>query len=123
LRAIERDDLSRFVEWFNEPGILEDLKVFLPLSMTQEEKLYENMLASDPIGHTLAIDLRTADDWLHIGSAGLHQPDMRNRNAELGIVIGDKRYWDKGHGTDVMHTLLRHSFLTLNLHRVFLVSV
>ena len=120
LRAIERDDLPRFVEWFNDPDVREGLTVFLPMSMTQEEKWYEDMLASDPIGHALAIDLRSGDNWTHIGSAGLHHQDMRNRNAELGIVIGDKRYWDKGHGTDIMHTLLRHSFLTLNLHRVFL---
>ena len=41
-------------------------------------------------------------------------------NAELGIVIGDKAYWDKGYGAEVMHTLLRHGFGTLNLHRIYL---
>jgi RimJ/RimL family protein N-acetyltransferase len=39
---------------------------------------------------------------------------------ELGIIIGDKSAWDQGFGTDVVRTLLRHAFDTLNLNRVAL---
>ncbi len=39
---------------------------------------------------------------------------------ELGIIIGEKSAWDQGFGTDVVRTLLRHAFDTLNLNRVVL---
>jgi len=34
--------------------------------------------------------------------------------------FGDKRYWNKGYGSDTIWTLLRHAFETLNLNRVSL---
>lgn len=35
-------------------------------------------------------------------------------------MIGDKSYWDKGYGTEVMGLLLSHGFDTLNLNRIYL---
>jgi RimJ/RimL family protein N-acetyltransferase len=46
--------------------------------------------------------------------------DMRSRQAELGIMIGDKEYWSSGYGTDTVNTLLRHLFTTLELDKVYL---
>jgi RimJ/RimL family protein N-acetyltransferase len=59
-----------------------------------------------------------ATDGLHTGSIGFHQVVPEDRRARLGIVIGDKRYWSKGYGTDAMLTLLRFAFDEMNLHRV-----
>jgi RimJ/RimL family protein N-acetyltransferase len=41
-----------------------------------------------------------------------------NRNARLGIMIGDKSYWSQGYGTDAMLTLLRFGFEEMNLNRI-----
>tara|TARA_B100001971_G_C18254604_1_gene580976 strand:- start:188 stop:511 length:324 start_codon:yes stop_codon:yes gene_type:complete len=46
--------------------------------------------------------------------------NVRNREAELGIMIGDKGYWGKGYGTDIVKTLLTHLFLDIALDRVYL---
>jgi RimJ/RimL family protein N-acetyltransferase len=35
-------------------------------------------------------------------------------------MIGDKRHWNKGLGTEAMQLLLKHGFETLNLHRIYL---
>ena len=44
----------------------------------------------------------------------------RNREAELGIMIGDRSYWDKGYGSDTVTILVGHIFKTTKLERVYL---
>ena len=65
----------------------------------------------------LAIDTL---DGVHIGNVMYYDLNVRNREAELGIMIGDKGYWGKGYGTDIVKTLLTHLFLDIALDRVYL---
>ncbi len=116
LRAITRDDLPRFVEWFNDPEVTEGLTLSLPMSLDQEEKWYENLLQRHPVT-TWAIE---AEDGEHIGSCDLHNFDHQARSAEIGIAIGNKAYWNRGLGTDVIKTLINLGFGHFNLNRVYL---
>jgi RimJ/RimL family protein N-acetyltransferase len=120
LRAVEREDLSRFVIWLNDPEVLAGLSLFLPLSMGEEEQWFQNMLKAPASEHPLVIEISEGDEWVPVGNCGFHQIEWKNRSGELGIFIGEKRYWNKGYGTEVMKLLLRHGFNTLNLHRIFL---
>jgi diamine N-acetyltransferase len=120
LRAIEREDLPRYVQWLNDEEVRQGLDLFLPMSLVEEERWFESMLEQDPIERALAIDVREEDRWIHVGSCGLFSFDPRAHKAELGILIGDKTCWDKGYGTDTLLTLLDHAFGTLNLNRVSL---
>jgi len=120
LRAVERADLPLFVLWLNDPEVRAGLEMFLPFSLAEEERWYERMLEAPAAEHVLAIDALDQDHWRLIGTCGLHKFDWRARAAEAGISIGDKTYWNKGHGTNVMRLLLQHGFDTLNLNRVYL---
>ncbi|NLE45826.1 MAG: GNAT family N-acetyltransferase [Chloroflexi bacterium] len=119
LRPVERDDLPRFVRWFADPEVRRYLLVFQPFSLAQEERWYERMVDSVERQETVlfAID---ALDGVHIGNIGLHNINWKDRSTELGIVIGEKSYWDQGLGTDAISTLLHLAFDEMNLHRVFL---
>ena len=59
-------------------------------------------------------------EGVHIGNIMYYDLNMRDRQAELGIMIGDKEYWSSGYGTDTVNILLRHLFTTLELDRVYL---
>jgi RimJ/RimL family protein N-acetyltransferase len=120
LRHVERQDLPRFVEWLNDPEVRQGLSMYLPISHAEEEKWFEKVLATNRDEQPLAIEVKIVDGWTLIGNCGMFNLDWRNRNAELGIFIGDKAYWDKGYGSEVMRLLLRIGFTTLNLHRIYL---
>jgi diamine N-acetyltransferase len=119
LRHVEREDLPRFVEWFSDPEVRRHLLVYLPFSLAQEERWFEGLQERLERQEEVLLAIETADG-VHIGNVGLHAIDWKNRNAELGIAIGEKAYWGQGYGADAIHTLLGLAFREMNLHRVFL---
>lgn len=56
----------------------------------------------------------------HIGNCAYYNISERNGETELGIMIGDRDYWNKGYGVDVITTLLEHIFENTPLKRVYL---
>jgi diamine N-acetyltransferase len=118
LRAVELDDLPRYVSWFNDPEVQRGMPLCTPLSTQDEEKWFQENLKRKPEERSLAVDAKVEDEWRHIGSCGFIGIDPRVRCAEIGITIGDKSFWDQGYGSDSLRVLLRHSFDTLNMHRV-----
>lgn len=120
LRHVEREDLPVFVEWLNDPEVRHGLAMHTPLSLVEEEGWLEKVLQNPIDERPLVIEVQEGKKWRMIGNSGFHNLDWRNRSAELGIVIGDKSFWDQGYGTKVMRLLLRYGFATLNLHRICL---
>ncbi|MFH1485978.1 MAG: GNAT family N-acetyltransferase [Chloroflexota bacterium] len=59
-------------------------------------------------------------DGKHIGNCMYFDIDNHKREAELGILIGDRAYWAKGYGRDAVTTLLNYIFDTAGLERVYL---
>lgn len=55
-----------------------------------------------------------------IGRLGLFNMDSHRRQAELGVVIGEKAYWGLGYGSDAIQTLLNFVFTQTNLLRIYL---
>lgn len=120
LRAPEREDLPRFVAWLNDPDVRNNLLLFLPFSLVEEERWFENMLQQPPDEHPMMIEIRDGDAWKPIGNCSFNTLNWRCHSGELGIFIGEKSQWNKGYGTETMRLLLRHGFNTLNLNRIYL---
>jgi RimJ/RimL family protein N-acetyltransferase len=120
LRAIDRADLPKFVDWLNDPEVRRGLMSYLPFSLPEEERWYEEMLKKPQEEHPLGIEIQTEEGWTLIGNCGLISIDWRVRQAEFGIFIGAKRYWNQGYGTEAFELMIQHGFHTLNLNRICL---
>jgi [ribosomal protein S5]-alanine N-acetyltransferase len=55
----------------------------------------------------------------HIGNITLHMIDWKNRNGEIGIIIGDKKSRGKGLATEAIQLIVEHAFAKLNLHKLY----
>ncbi|MCJ7715403.1 MAG: GNAT family N-acetyltransferase [Anaerolineales bacterium] len=122
-RAIEKEDLPNFVTWLNDPEVRQGLSLIMPLSLAEEEEWFSGMLKKPPYEKPLAIEIQPdpkKDEWIFVGNCGLFAIDWQNRSAEIGIHIGEKKYWNKGFGTKAMCLMLKHGFENLNLHRLWL---
>ena len=120
LRAVERGDVEKLHAWVNDPEVTEGLALYLPMSMRDEEGWFDRVANRPQPEKPLAIDCREGDGWRLIGNSGFFDLDSTARSGELGIMIGDKTFWNKGYGTEAMGLLLQHGFMTLNLNRIFL---
>lgn len=120
LRAVNRDDLPRFVEWFSDPEVRRYLDMYLPFSLAQEERWFENLLERMEKHETVMFTIEVEEDDARIGNISLFDINWKDRHAELGITIGDKAYWNRGYGTDAIRTMLELAFNEMNLHRVLL---
>ncbi|MBN1177315.1 MAG: GNAT family N-acetyltransferase [Dehalococcoidales bacterium] len=59
-------------------------------------------------------------DGTHIGNCTCYDIDDKKSEAQLGIMIGDREYWDKGYGTDAVNALVDHVFETTTINRLYL---
>ncbi len=103
-----------YYKWRNDASIaLYDQSEFLRPRALEEIESWAQRLVD---GYTyVAYDHETA-----IGTIALMNVDTRNRHAELAIVIGEKSYWSKGYGTEMMKELLSYTFEGLNLRKAYL---
>ena len=86
-----------------------------------EEAWMENLKnREDTILFSIVIPNEDDSDEL-IGNCGIHNIDWRNRSGEVGIVIGEKEYQNKGYGTEAMELILEYAFNTVNLNRIELI--
>jgi RimJ/RimL family protein N-acetyltransferase len=56
----------------------------------------------------------------HVGNCSYYDINEKKKEAQLGIMLGNRDYWDKGYGTETVTTLLSHIFQETNMTRVYL---
>ena len=117
LRAPEMTDLERNTRWINDREVTQYLSLRYEMSQAAEEAWLRD-LVSKPLAYDRVFFAIETKDGEHIGNTNLFNVAPENRSAELGIMIGDKARWSKGHGSDALKTLLRFGFEEMNLNRV-----
>ena len=119
LRDKRADDAENDYRWRSDPELAR-LDAAIPLTMSYERylKLFEDQMKyPTPGSHHYSIE---TIDGTFIGNCMYYDLDTVNREAELGIVIGDRDYWSDGYGYDAVTTLLEHMFTARDLKRVYL---
>jgi RimJ/RimL family protein N-acetyltransferase len=59
-------------------------------------------------------------EGLHIGNCAVYDIDEDLRETELGILIGNRAYWNKGYGEDAVCLLIDYIFRKTRLRRIHL---
>ena len=119
LREKKLEDAQTDYAWRTDEE-LSSLDATTPLKMSYKDyvRMYEDELLH-PFAWSKRFAVETLDGKL-IGNCMYYDIDTVSRQAELGIMIGDKEYWDQGYGPDIVNSLLEHIFTTTSLKRVYL---
>jgi RimJ/RimL family protein N-acetyltransferase len=119
LRAVTRADMTR--QWqFNN-----DLDVELagggdPPSPQALERLLADFDREAAKGGRDDAWFAIEVDGIYVGQCGLMHINTTAQTCELGIMIGDKRYWGQGYGREAVGLLLVYAFRYRNMRRVWL---
>lgn len=119
LRSKSMDDAEADYSWRIDPE-LASLDATRPVTLTFAEYLRYHR---DDVNYPSPWSVRMAIDTLdgrHIGNCMYYDINTDKSQCELGIMIGDRDYWSKGYGTDVVVTALAHIFTATELERVYL---
>lgn len=122
LREKQVDDAPRDYEWRRDPELCR-YDAVTPIRLSYDDYVADyryDMLRPSRLRMRFAIETLAGR---HIGNCSCYDIDEGRRQAELGIMIGDKDYWSQGYGTDVVETLLAHVFATTNLDRIYLYTL
>ena len=119
LRDKRLEDAESDYIWRCDPELAR-LDAAYPLTMNYDRylKIFQDQLRyPTPASHHFGIEV---GEGKFIGNCMYYDFDSLNREAELGIVIGDRDYWSGAYGFDAVVTLLDYMFTQINLKRVYL---
>lgn len=114
LRPVRMDDAPRFVKWFNDPEVCYFVMTG-GVKLKEEQKWIKERIQGKVKDVFLCVDTK---EGTHIGSIDLNKINKKNRHASFGIVIGDKKYWNKAFGSEAARLIIGYGFTKLKLHRI-----
>ena len=114
LSPIDADDAATYAAWLNDAEVAAGITFTRRVVNVEQERDALTKLAAKP--YHFAIVAVDGDEL--IGNCGIEVISAIDRTGELGILIGDKRFWNRGYGTEAVRLLLGFGFLTLNLNNI-----
>ncbi|MBI2885751.1 MAG: GNAT family N-acetyltransferase [Chloroflexi bacterium] len=119
LREKRLEDVEDDFSWRSDPELAAfDAVAPLRMSLSEYLTVFKEELRY-PALRQLTVAIEDAEGT-HIGNCMYYGVDERQRQAELGIMIGRKDYWSQGYGADAVRTLLRYIFENTELLRIYL---
>ena len=115
LSPIDVNDVEKFTEWLNDLEVTQYLFLYPHIISLENEKEFLEKLSKE---HTYSIIDNISNEL--IGNCGFIDIDHLNQTAEVGIFIGNKKFWSKGYGTEALSLLMDYGFKALNLYNISL---
>jgi len=122
LSAIDPDETGKAFTRWNRDSEFMRLLDSNPTSFRSQhgmQKMLERDLESQKSDRHWFTIHALADDKL-LGDINLFVDHWAAREGFVGLGIGERDFWGKGYGTDVMKVILRYAFTEVNLQRVTL---
>jgi len=115
LRKVSKHDLKKIRDWRNSPEIWNFNSQYILLNMIHQKDWYSSISKNKSDRKMFVIESKKG---VPIGICGLINLDNEQKNGEVAIIIGEKKYHGKRIGTKILRLLLEHGFKKLKLHRI-----
>ncbi len=110
------DDAENYIRWMNDHAVAAHFGQYHRVVSSKSDMKWLYEPGSDMQRYAMVL----LDGDVVIGSISIHNIDHLNRNAFLGIFIGEEAQRGKGYGAEAIRLILAYGFNTLNLHNIML---
>jgi RimJ/RimL family protein N-acetyltransferase len=118
LREKKLSDVRNDYRWQSDPELSRlDAAPTLEMSFAIYLLDYSSIVSRRDRRFPLAIETL---EGKHIGNCTCYDIDEKKGEAQVGIMIGERDYWDKDYGSDAINTLVDHVFKNSSLDRLYL---
>ncbi|HEX2997639.1 MAG TPA: GNAT family protein [Anaerolineales bacterium] len=93
-----------------------------PARLSSEKKIrewFDKQAEEGPQPERYSFSVRTLEDDRYIGFLGMWV-DLIHSEAWVGLGIGEREFWSRGYGTDMMKLCIQYVFTELGLERLSL---
>ncbi|MFE3165306.1 GNAT family N-acetyltransferase [Streptomyces sp. NPDC059224] len=121
LRALRPEDAEHHVRWRNDPEVVRWAAggdpMFGPVTADAVRLAFDTMLRLDP-RESAVFTVEDLAEGRTIGMADYRDLDPYAGTATLGVTIGEREHWGRGHGSDALRLLVGHLFGAYGLNRL-----
>lgn len=118
LRPLSMSDLDNVMTWVNDKEVTKNLAKFnKKITRNEEKKFLKNLLKSK----TDCVFSIEDENHNYVGQVGIHQIYWPAKNGRLGIIIGNKNAWGKGHASKALKLVIDYAFKKLKLNKIWMI--
>jgi RimJ/RimL family protein N-acetyltransferase len=121
LSPVEREHLALLKNWRNDPDIRRRFFYSLPCTDLGQDIWYDQTIRSgkDVFFIIASIEKNKAPSHLPlIGYCSISNIEWKKKRGVATIFIGDKKYWGKKLGVEILSLLFEYAFAEMGLHKV-----
>ena len=118
LKKLSLDELNgNYVNWLNDKEVCK-YNSHGEIEYTKEMAVdFIKSLKNDKTREVYAVYLKVTNEY--IGNISLQSIDLKNNNAEVAYLFGEKKYWGNGYAEEASKVLFKRAFEELGLHRLY----
>jgi RimJ/RimL family protein N-acetyltransferase len=116
LLPLNPDHVNLYCKWENEPAVRKYDRTEIPFTVEDSKKYLEP--SENKVKSKVMFEIFHKEDKKPIGFCELSEITWTNRNAYIGLLIGEIEYWGHGIGTEVIELMINYGFNELNLSKI-----
>jgi RimJ/RimL family protein N-acetyltransferase len=107
---------QNYLGWMQDEDITQFMECRGKTYALVELKDYTRMV--DESHNDFLFGIYTSSDNVHIGNIKIGEINQLHKFGNLGLMIGEKKYWDKGYGTEAVKLATEYAFHKLRLNKL-----